>query len=122
MLAGSFYSVTSITQNNGEISGEILFDKDHDIFKGHFPSVPVVPGVCTMQIVKELVEQSIKQQTRLPKASQLKFLNLINPQINPSVFFNIKYQHQQDASIDVTAELKNAERSFFKMKATLVIQ
>ena len=51
MLSGSFLQVSQVNHQEGNITGEILFNEAHDIFKGHFPSIPVVPGVCMMQAI-----------------------------------------------------------------------
>lgn len=120
MLRG-FYKILSEQHHAGQILGEISFDKEHPIFSGHFPSVPVVPGVCMMQIIKELTEAATATRTRLSMASQLKFLTPINPLVTPAILFIIHYK-QQEEKLELTAELKNADRSFFKMKASLTIQ
>ena len=35
----------------------LTLNAEHPIFKGHFPNNPVTPGVCMMQIVKNLTVQ-----------------------------------------------------------------
>ena len=120
MLA-DFYSIISIQQQPGLITGEIIFNEAHAIFKGHFPSVPVVPGVCMMQLVKEIAASQTGYRLQITDASQLKFLNLINPQVNPKVNFNISCT-LVGTSMDIIAELRNDPISFFKMKATASIQ
>ena len=118
MLAGNFYTTGKLTHEAGFITATVIFDASHPIFEGHFPAIPVVPGVCMMQLVKEILEQAIDKKTMLTKANQLKFLSVITPTITTEV--DLKLQYKRDGnSYDVNAELRNTERSFFKMKAIL---
>ncbi|CAN5773942.1 hypothetical protein BH10BAC3_BH10BAC3_05100 [soil metagenome] len=120
MLAGNFYTSDKFHHEAGVITATIIFNGTHPIFEGHFPSIPVVPGVCMMQLVKEILEQAISKKTRITKANQLKFLSLITPTITTEV--DLKLQYTNDGNTyDVNAELRNTERSFFKMKAILLI-
>lgn len=121
MLSGNFLQVSQVNHQEGSITGEIHFNEEHDIFKGHFPSIPVVPGVCMMQAIKEITASQTGYDLRISKASQLKFINPINPKVNPSVSFSLNYD-KKDSSMEVNAELRNAARVFFKMKATLSVQ
>jgi 3-hydroxyacyl-[acyl-carrier-protein] dehydratase len=121
MLSGSFLQLSHVNHQAGSITGEILFNETHDIFKGHFPSIPVVPGVCMMQAIKEITSLQTGYNLWITKASQLKFMNPINPLITPSVLFNIHYTSNNDV-LDITAELRNPAIVFFKMKATFSLK
>lgn len=80
-----FYQVNSVLGENGKFSVEVTLNKDHHIFKGHFPNNPVTPGVCMMQIIKELTETIIKSSLFLQSASNIKFMALINPNESPNL-------------------------------------
>jgi 3-hydroxyacyl-[acyl-carrier-protein] dehydratase len=121
MLSGSFLQLSQVNHQAGSITGEMIFNEAHDIFKGHFPSIPVVPGVCMMQAIKEITAMETGQNLWISKASQLKFISPINPLVTPSVFFFINYTKAENV-LEVTAELKNPSQVFFKMKATFSFQ
>ena len=62
MLQNNFYTLSSRNDNEKDtISATVLIDKNHPIFKGHFPEKPVLPGVCLMQIIKDILEDKIEQ-------------------------------------------------------------
>jgi len=119
MLAENFYTVHDLNNEAGRISCTIIFNSAHPIFKGHFPSIPIVPGVCMMQLVKETLETATAIKTRITKASQLKFLSLITPAKTPKVDLSIQYS-VTESIFDLSAELRDTDRIYFKMKATLL--
>lgn len=81
-----FYTLQSHEKaENGSLTANILLNQDHDIFKGHFPGNPVTPGVCMMQIVKELTEEFTVQKLFLKIASNVKFMAIINPFETPEL-------------------------------------
>ncbi|MDR2237662.1 MAG: 3-hydroxyacyl-ACP dehydratase [Chryseobacterium sp.] len=85
-LLTDFYTLTSHEKGeNGNFTAHISLHKDHDIFKGHFPGNPVTPGVCMMQIVKELTEEFTGSQLFLKTASNVKFMAIINPYETPDL-------------------------------------
>jgi 3-hydroxyacyl-[acyl-carrier-protein] dehydratase len=119
MLIKDLYTINNISHNENIITADILFNPSHDIFKGHFPQQPVVPGVCMVQIVKETLEQSIKQSLRLMKSSNIKFLSVIIPSINEIITLKIKYTYTS-AEWDVAADLSNKQNTVFKFKGSFV--
>ena len=81
-----FYTLKSYEKSeNGSFIATISLHKDHDIFKGHFPGNPVTPGVCMMQIVKELTEEFTNRKLFLKSASNVKFMAIINPFETPDL-------------------------------------
>lgn len=81
-----FYTLQSHDKTeNGSFIANIILNKEHDIFKGHFPGNPVTPGVCMMQIVKELTEEFTGKKLFLKSASNVKFMAIINPFETPEL-------------------------------------
>jgi len=90
MLMNDFYTVHDIQPGDNTASCLVVFHKSHQIFEGHFPGQPVVPGVCMMQIVKELLQRQLGKTLMLEAAGQVKFLRLITPDVTPDVLLNWK--------------------------------
>ncbi|MDR6921697.1 3-hydroxyacyl-ACP dehydratase [Chryseobacterium sp. 2987] len=85
-LLTDFYTLESYEKGeNGSFTAHISLQKEHDIFKGHFPGNPVTPGVCMMQIVKELAEKFTGSELFLKTASNVKFMAIINPFETPDL-------------------------------------
>ena len=118
MLQNSFYTVLRAESSPGNVKALLSINKEHPILKGHFPGQPVVPGVCMMQIIKELTEQQTKNKLNISRADTIKFLSIIDPRLNPEVEALVSYI-EKDGSFSVTASLMAGEVTFFKLKATL---
>lgn len=103
MLIEGLYIVNEITHENSEITAKISLNPTHDIFKGHFPGNPIMPGVCMMQVIKELTEDVIKKELFLQKSTNIKFMAKINPEVNPDLLINIEYSIE-----DGIVKLKNS--------------
>jgi 3-hydroxyacyl-[acyl-carrier-protein] dehydratase len=119
MLMNDFYTVVKQESDEGSINATICFNKEHAIFKGHFPGLPVVPGVCMVQLTRELVEQVATQSLQLASATSIKFLSVINPEINPEVNIQITYLLQQHEYV-VQATISFESTIFFKFKGAIV--
>ena len=85
MLIEGLYTVTDFQRKEQEVKAIVQLNKDHEIFKGHFPENPVMPGVCMLQIIKELTEQAMGKSLLLTVASNIKFMAIINPNLNPNL-------------------------------------
>lgn len=86
----NFYTLeTHDKSENGSFNAKIKLNQDHSIFKGHFPGNPVTPGVCMMQIVKELTEEFTGKKLFLKSASNVKFMAIINPFETPDLDLNL---------------------------------
>lgn len=102
MLLPGFYTILEIHFNNNQVQAVIALNKEHDVFKGHFPNNPVTPGVCMLQIFKELTQHVTHKTLFIKECTNVKFMALINPEIHSVL----------DISIDIVA--LNAA---FKIKA-----
>ena len=85
MQLKDFYTVNNVAVVENLTTANITINKDHDIFKGHFPGNPVTPGVCMMQIIKELTEGVVGKKLRMQSSSNIKFMAIINPEKTPDL-------------------------------------
>lgn len=86
MLLKDFYKVISLEKNDSQKHLAIIFvNKKHEVFKGHFPGNPIMPGVCMMQIIKELTEQITESSLIMQSLTNVKFMALINPEVTPEL-------------------------------------
>lgn len=116
MLKDVFYKVLECTpQEEGIIINRLLIDEKHAIFDGHFPGVPVVPGVCMMQIVKEQLETKFDRSLQLVSGGNIKFLSLIDPVINPEITVEVKYRIQEDGLLSAEGAIMVGDKPFFKI-------
>jgi 3-hydroxyacyl-[acyl-carrier-protein] dehydratase len=119
MLLNDFYNLSSIESTDTLVKCTITLNDSHAIFKGHFPDIPVVPGVCMMQMVKEILETTLNQKMKIIKADHLKFLSVITPQQITIFEAELKYNINENGEISVEAKFFSDTMVFFKMRAKL---
>lgn len=89
MLLKDFYKVNNLDVADNVATANITINKDHEVFKGHFPGNPVTPGVCMMQIIKELTEQVVNEKLFMQASNNVKFMAIINPEVNPDLVLTL---------------------------------
>lgn len=120
MLIKDLYSIQSFTKTNGSIEASVKLNKDHEVFKGHFPGNPVMPGVCAIQLVKELTEKALDKKLFLSAVSNVKFMAIINPEKNETlqVVLNIS---EEEGAVKVKNTVSYEDILALKMHATFKI-
>ncbi|MFO7842313.1 MAG: hydroxymyristoyl-ACP dehydratase [Bacteroidales bacterium] len=118
MLLKDFYTIKEIDPSDKEnIKVIIELNKDHEIYKGHFPGNPVVPGVCLTQLIKEVVENIEARDVRLVYADNIKFMAVVNPEINNILEIDLKIKHDDEQNIiRVNSVTHFKDKVFYKFK------
>lgn len=102
MLLQDFYTIKSIDKNDDHNYVVVIFvNEKHDVFKGHFPGNPIMPGVCMMQIIKELTEQITNTTLVMQSLSNVKFMALINPFVTPELKLELNITTTEDDLVKV---------------------
>lgn len=118
MLKDKLYTLNSLEKTEqGAYKALVLLDANSPVFMGHFPGQPVLPGVCLLEMVKEILGQVKRKPCRLMSAAHMKFLKVVDPRAEPALLFEIDI-------VEVEAELKVVASSYlgdgsvnFKLKA-----
>ena len=122
MLQGDFFTISNIEITGFDINATLVINATHKIFNGHFPGQPVVPGVCMMQMMKEIMEQVTGKKMDLIKSSEMKFLAIINPLENNHIQATLKYAPDENGKLIVSATLFKDQLTYFKFKGLLDLQ
>lgn len=96
MLIDNFYTKQEITTEDNKTIAVVKVNENHEVFNGHFPDNPVMPGVCMMQIIKELTEEIIGESLFMNQCSNVKFLTLINPKKSPLLRIELDVSSDND--------------------------
>jgi 3-hydroxyacyl-[acyl-carrier-protein] dehydratase len=117
MLINSFFNTTNLPpiieglnkETPVEFSVGIKINSDHNIFKGHFPGKPIVPGVTYIEMIREIMELVIKKKILLKEASNIKFLSVTNPVLNSelNVSFSLIMKEENFISTKVLITSEN---------------
>lgn len=106
-----FYTVTGFEVSATAVQAQLSIDPGHRIFEGHFPGRPVVPGVCMLQMIKEMAEKALGEKLLLTKAAQVKYLQVLVPRRDARIALHIKWK--EDLCFD--ADLQEQEQTIMKM-------
>jgi 3-hydroxyacyl-[acyl-carrier-protein] dehydratase len=79
----SLYTIKGITSDDSrnKLMISIQLNPSHEIFKGHFPVNPILPGVCIVQILKEILMCHLDNRLSLCYSSSIKYLSFIDPRV-----------------------------------------
>ena len=116
MLKDNFFRLSGpVTDTDGTFSTSIRLEPRHPIFAGHFPGLPVVPGVCMMAIMKEILQEVVHRPLQLVQAGNLKFLSLINPLENETVKVELRFSEGSEETIVLDGSIFTNNLVFFKI-------
>ena len=92
-----------------------VLNPNHQIFEGHFPGNPVLPGVCMIQMVKDAVANMTGKKWLLSEARQIKFLEMIIPNEKDVFSFLLNYE-VDNAECLVRASFEKDGKTLFKFQ------
>ncbi|OFX80043.1 MAG: hypothetical protein A2X12_10515 [Bacteroidetes bacterium GWE2_29_8] len=116
MLINDLYKYNIISKTDSEIRASIILNKDNLIYKGHFPNIPITPGVCQILIIKEILKKELKINLMIELLSEVKFLAMHNPLEKAQIESIINYKYTDTGRISVTGLLYSDEIKYLKFK------
>lgn len=121
MLLEGLYEIKTFNYQEPHINATVKLNKNHQIFEGHFPGHPVLPGVCVIQMIKELTEKSLDKNLILSVASNVKFMAVINPEKNELIDFQIEIS-QNDEEVKIKNTVRFEDTLALKLNANFKIR
>lgn len=119
MLIPDFYTVVDFQVTENQVNAQIRLNPEHEVYKGHFPGQPVVPGVIQLQMIKELLEKAVNEKLLLNRMVFTKYLRMIVPGTSPVINLQINYS-MKDTARAFTAVIKDDRFVFTKVKGSFI--
>jgi 3-hydroxyacyl-[acyl-carrier-protein] dehydratase len=104
-LSGSFFSVLSSEVAEGLGTYNLRLDRDHFIFRCHFPEQPIVPGVCIVQMLSELIAGYAGRKLYVKEMRRVKFVGPVYPDQTPELSYRITSYNDDGQTVTVSAVL-----------------
>lgn len=122
MFENKIFEILSVDfPAENEATARINILSNHEIFKGHFPDNPVLPGVVSIQIISDFFAHITSQNYFLSEASNVKFLKIILVQNNVQLSVKVKFSLFADKKYKVSAEIFNENDIFLKFSGIFVL-
>ncbi|NJN25598.1 MAG: 3-hydroxyacyl-ACP dehydratase [Cyclobacteriaceae bacterium] len=104
------------------IKARVQLDTANAIFEGHFPGNPVLPGVCQVEMVGELISRHYHKKYLLTSARQIKFLSMVSPRDTSELLFSIRVEESgQSKQASAVCSFGSGE-VFLKLNGTFSCQ
>ncbi|MDR3046276.1 MAG: hypothetical protein LBU51_01515, partial [Bacteroidales bacterium] len=104
-LLGFLYEIKDINLTDSHhFTVQISFISDCEIFKVHFPSFPMTPGFCLIEISKELLEKYLKTNVSLLEVKNIQIHTTISPINYPTVFFCFVKEENDENKLNKEAQ------------------
>lgn len=120
MFKDTLFTIVSENVSDGTAECNIQLNSEHPIYKGHFPSDPITPGVCIVQMVTDLFSHIQKQDFVLNKVKNVKFIQIIRPTEHPIVTYKLNWEPEEDGAYKIKAIVCYHETVFSKISVTTV--
>lgn len=115
MAVQSLFNINNITRNETNYSIDFSIDASHEVFQGHFPEQPIVPGVCQVQLIREVLEDLLALPLVMSSANTIKFMNMIVPEKHPQLQLLMQVSEAED-KWKVKASITDGETIFLKFQ------
>ena len=125
MLAESFFSIDRKLKNEeGNVFIDITMNPNHEIYNGHFPGMPICPGVCNIQTIRECAELELDRRLTINSISQCRFSALIVPTENAQLRLNLNItkKNESDNEWNVICNITSIDEeiSFVEYKGSYI--
>ena len=114
LYESSFYQVVNMIHESDCIIYSLVLNSEHEIYNAHFQDYPITPGVCIIQIVKEIVEKQFGKNVVLKSGKNIRFYSILVPSEHNSVSCKI-YSEETTDSIYVDAVVYDNNIIFSKL-------
>ena len=104
-LSGSFFTLLSSEVNEGLGTYDLRLNPDHFIFRCHFPEQPIVPGVCLVQMLAELLSGCAGRKLYVKEMRRVKFVGPVYPDQTPELSYRITSYSDDGQTVTASAVL-----------------
>ena len=110
-LKNNLYKIISKEEVNSIFNYTVELNPSCVIYQAHFPGEPITPGVCIVQIGKEVIEDllleqsSVSRRLEIIKAKNIKFLSVLSPNETPILTYQVRKLGYSDDNMTIETQI-----------------
>ena len=104
-LKNNLYTIKNKQLDGLTGSYELELNPSCFIYQAHFPGEPITPGVCIMQMGKEVLEDALGKTLQVASVKNIKFLSIISPKETTNIIYQLKKVELSEDGQSVKAQL-----------------
>jgi 3-hydroxymyristoyl/3-hydroxydecanoyl-(acyl carrier protein) dehydratase len=91
----SLPAIAALRQHEDEVLAEFVLSENLEVFEGHFPGIPILPGVAQIDWVMRLAARCLGLGDPVAQDFQVKFTDKIHPGMPLSLTLKIDKTRQR---------------------------
>ena len=85
--ADSSFQISAVEPTEKGLLAKVFLNEENDLFEGHFPDNPIMPGVLNVEIIEKILFEA--KQVRIKQINQIKFLTPVIPKQDDMLIYHI---------------------------------
>ncbi len=90
-LKDSLIEVSASGENG--VTAEFDFSESLEIFRGHFPGNPILPGIAQIEMVKLILEKFLATSLNIRTVKKTKFSHQVEPGTSVHIRISLTWSH-----------------------------
>lgn len=119
-LKNNLYTIEGVENDGKTTCFHLRLNPSSVIYQAHFPNEPITPGVCIVQIAKELIEEVLQCRLDIAVVKNVKFLSVLSPNETTEVIFHIQKLTVSEDTSEVKSQVDVLTDKEMKAKVSLV--
>ncbi len=115
ILKDELYHIINIEKENDKLFFDISLNKNHFIYKAHFPNFPITPGVCLVQIGTELLSTYFQKKYKIKLIKSVKFLSTISPEMYPCIKYVVDKLTIEESNLNIQMQVLSQQTPLCKL-------
>ena len=107
IFRNNLYIVTQCDKSDESALFHIELNVNHTIYQAHFPGQPITPGVCLLQIARELLEDHCGHKLEIHHVKNIKFLSVVSPIDHSNICIRLDHITDTPDSIQCRAQVES---------------
>ena len=119
MLDNNFFNIIEIEKLDEINTFVVEINSEHKIFEGHFPNMAVMPGVCSLMIIKKIASKISGKSLQFSHIMECKFISAIMPKDDNILKIRFSIPKIDENSYKINAIIECNDNIVMKLKANL---
>lgn len=118
MLRNLFYIKSFREESDNTFSVTVRINPGHPVFSGHFPGLPVLPGVCSLYLIRFCTERFTRCPLQYVSIGSCKFTRMIDPLRQEEISVQVRILHREEGW-QIRAVMQYGSLNVLKLQAIM---